>query len=205
MVEIPSGRERPAWGKMTSPNCRGRVDPGPRHYLALVTLQGAAVEGIVDTGACRTMMDIDTARALQLETEERDPDLPLRTAPFGTVTGPAGEVHPYDGRVVGAVAICFSPRVALRLPEIKLVRLREPLLLLGTDLLGPMREGWGFMHVGYDPYDLRGIIGFSKDRGADQEVVELVQAPGACIRGGEGDLQGFAGGYPRGWGGCCGR
>ena len=66
MLRVPSGRERPAWAKATAPNCRGRVDPGPRHYLALVAICGSTVEGIVDTGACRTMMDINTARALNL-------------------------------------------------------------------------------------------------------------------------------------------
>ena len=59
------------------------------------------------------------------------------------------------------------------LPEIKLVRTGDPLFLLGTDLLGPRRVGWKFMHVGYDPVDGRGLIGFSRDRGTGVELVQL--------------------------------
>ncbi len=167
MVRVPGGRERPAWAKASAPNCRGRVDPGPRHYLALVAICGSTVEGIVDTGACRTMMDINTARALALAVQERDPEDNPRRSPFGRFVGPSGQMHPYEGRVVGPVAFAFSESVVLHLPEVKLVRGYDPLLLLGTDLLSPKWQGWGFMYVGYDPRDLRGVIAFSKDRGAE--------------------------------------
>ena len=160
VVRVPGGRESPSWARKGAPNCRGRVDPGARHYLAVVAVGGAAVEGIVDTGACRTMMDITTAKALGLEVEERDPD--GMRCPFGRFFGPDGQPRPYEGRVVGTVVFHFSNRVALRLPEVKLVRGEDPLLLLGTDLLGPRMQGWGFLHVGYHPFDGRGIIAFSR-------------------------------------------
>ena len=105
-------------------------------------------------------MDINTARSLALAFEERDPDSNPRRSPFGKFFSAGGTLHPYEGRVIGAVAFQFSPRVILTLPEVKLVRGDEPLLLLGTDLLVPRQEGWGFMHIGYDPYDMRGIIAF---------------------------------------------
>ena len=131
------------------------------------------MECIVDTGACRTMMDLETARNLGLRAEERDPECHPRKAPFGRFVGPNGQSSPYEGRVQGALMFGFSKRVVLRLPEIKLTRTEQPLFLLGNDLLGPRRVGWKFMHVGYDPVDGRGIIGFSRDRGTDLEMVEL--------------------------------
>ena len=155
----------------------------------MVTVNGATVEGIVDTGACRTMMDVQTARTLGLSTEERDPEGHPRKAPFGKFVGPNSMTSPYEGRVQGAINFCFSGRVTLRLPEIKLTRTDDPLFLLGNDLLGPRRVGWKFMHVGYDPVDGKGVIGFSRDHGSDLEMVELSQAPGSCIFGGD-DLQG---------------
>ena len=69
--------------------------------------------------------------------------------------------------MLGPVAFSFSENVVLYLPEVKLVRGDDPLLLLGTDLLSPKWQGWGFMHVGYDPRNLLGVIAFSKDRGAE--------------------------------------
>ena len=96
---LPPGREAPSWAKKDAPNCRGRVDPGPRHYLVLITVNGAPVEGIVDTGACRTMMDLDTARALGLLVDEREG----RRSPFGQFFGPDGNTRPYEGRSRGAV------------------------------------------------------------------------------------------------------
>ena len=56
------------------------------------------------------------------------------------------------------------------------------------------------MHVGYDPVSGKGVIGFSRDRGTDLEMVELWQAPGSCIYGGD-DLQGSI--IPRALGGAC--
>lgn len=190
MIRVPGGRERPPWAKEGARNCRGLVDPGQRHFLACITVNGSSVEGIVDTGACRTMMDVATARSLGLKTEERDPEDHPRKAPFGKFMGPNGELSPYEGRVVGVIIFAFSGRVALRLPEIRLVRTEDPLFLLGTDLLGPRRVGWKFMHVGYHPKDGRGVIAFSRDLGTDQEFVELAQAPGGCIRSGD-ELQGI--------------
>ena len=66
--------------------------------MAVVTVNGSAVEGIVDTGAGRTMMDVATARALGLKTEERDPDDHPHKAPFGRFMGPNGLFSPYEGR-----------------------------------------------------------------------------------------------------------
>ena len=103
VLRMPPGRERPSWAKDNKPNCRGRVDPGPRHYLALITINGAPVEGIVDTGAFRTMMDIATARTLGIELEERDPDDHPRKAPFGRFFGPDCAPHPYEGRTLERV------------------------------------------------------------------------------------------------------
>ena len=77
------------------------MDPGPRHYLVLITVNGAPVEGIVDTGACRTMMDVATARSLGMSIEVRDPDAHPKKAPFGRFFGPDSNVRPYDGRSRG--------------------------------------------------------------------------------------------------------
>ena len=65
------------------------------------------------------------------------------------------------------VTLQFSARVTIRLPEIELVRTDDPLFLIGTDILGPRRVGWKFMHVGYCPRQEKGLIGFYRDRGVD--------------------------------------
>ena len=128
-------------------NCRGLVDPGARHYLALITINGAVVEGIIDTGACRTMLDINTARALGVDLE----DLVGKKGsfPFGHFYGPEGVPAPYVGRVKGATTFQFSERVKIDLQEVKLVDNPGPLLRLGNDVLQRNNGGWEFLSVGY--------------------------------------------------------
>ena len=148
VIGVAPGREPPRWASPGAINCRGLVDPGSRHYLALITVDGAVVEGIVDTGACRTMMDLRTAKALGVQLEElgRGADGKF---PFGHFYGPEGVPAPYAGRTKGPVTFRFSSEVQLVLPEVKLVDNPGPLLLLGNDLLGPYRRGWSFLSVGY--------------------------------------------------------
>lgn len=141
------GREPPSWATPGAINCRGLVDPGARHYLALITINGAVVEGIVDTGACRTMLDINTARALGVDLEDlRDTK---GSSPFGHFYGPEGVPAPYVGRTRGVTTFQFSGKVKIDLPEVKLVDNPGPLLLLGNDVLSRNREGWQFLSVGY--------------------------------------------------------
>ena len=72
--------------------------------------------------------------------------------PFGTYTGLEGKPTPYVGRVVGLVLVAFSPRVTITLPELKLVETRDPLLLMGTDMMRSLNNGgWRFLNVGYHP------------------------------------------------------
>lgn len=148
VIGVAPGREPPTWSMPGAVNCRGLVDPGTRHYLALIAVDGSLVEGIVDTGACRTMMDLRTAKALGVSLEElsRGKD---GSFPFGHFYGPEGVPAPYAGRTKGPVTFRFSKKVSLVLPEVKLVDNPGPLLLLGNDLLAPTRRGWSYLSVGY--------------------------------------------------------
>ena len=63
------------------------------------------LEGIGDTGATRTLMDMATARGVGLTMET------AHGLGFGMYFGPGSKEKPYAGRVVGPVVLRFGKDV----------------------------------------------------------------------------------------------
>jgi hypothetical protein len=76
------------------------------------------------------MIDYESAKALGLDIE-----LSNGEKSFGSFWGPAGEPVAYYGRVRGPVTVQFAKDIAFRLPEIKVIKHSEPLVIIGTDIL----------------------------------------------------------------------
>ena len=83
-------------------------------YIILVEIASAGhggkgrpvvLEGIGDTGATRTLMDMATARGVGLTMET------VHGLEFGTYFGPGSKEKPYAGRVVGPVVLHFGKEV----------------------------------------------------------------------------------------------
>ena len=126
------------------------------------------MEGIGDTGATRTLMDIATARQVGL------PIQVARGSEFGTYFGPGSKEKPYAGRILGPVVLRFGRDVTLELKEIKLIHHAEPLLLIGADVLCGGRDGWTYRAMGVGAAG-RGMIIFAN--GKRMVSLPLVNAP----------------------------
>ena len=115
----------PGWA-LGMVNVRGRVPVSKNHFTCVVGIGGACMEAIVDTGGCRSMMDLGTAKAAGLPIKLATP-----TESYGSFYGAAGEVHEYAGIVEGPVMLKFNKEVSLALPSIKLLKGDQPLVLIG--------------------------------------------------------------------------
>ena len=108
--------ELPGWAEGMK-NVRGRIPISKNHFTCVVAVNGACMEAIVDTGGCRSMMDLGTAQAAGLKVK-----LSGSGESYGSFYGAAGEVHEYAGIVEGPVELQFSREVKLQLPQIKLLK-----------------------------------------------------------------------------------
>ena len=63
------------------------------------------MEGIGDTGATRSLMDMEMARQIGLQIEV------AQGSEFGTYFGPGSKERPYAGRMVGPVVLRFGKEV----------------------------------------------------------------------------------------------
>ena len=133
MVALPpKKRGLPDWAPEGAVNCRGMVRVNPRtHYLALVAIQGAFTDAILDTGGATSMVDVSMLGPLGLKCEKAEAGKSC-----GSFWGPSGEVRSYYGRVVGPVAWQFAGGLIVYTPELKVVDHGSPLVLVGTDILG---------------------------------------------------------------------
>lgn len=89
------------------------------------------------------MIDVETARRLglniQVATAEKN---------WGSFIGPSGNPVDYFGRIQGPIRIKIGASIYLDVPDMKVVTHREPLLLLGTDVLVNGWNDWKFHYVG---------------------------------------------------------
>lgn len=174
--KLPAGaRGLPAWAPSGARNGRGLLPISRAHYTALLAINGAFCEAIVDTGGARSMIDYETAKALGLDIELADAN-----KSFGSFWGPSGSPCEYFGRVKGPVELRFSSDVAFRLPELKIIKHSEPLVLVGTDILMRSRGGWTFTYVGIHPETTTGTMVFNN--GSESQSVELVSWPKAVVQ-----------------------
>ena len=74
--------------------------------------------------------------------------------------GPSGEATHYTGIVEGPIYLRFSKDISITLPEMKIVKNKEPIVLIGTDMMvAPTdNKAWCFPHMGLDPYNRGGIV-----------------------------------------------
>ena len=143
-------RGLPLWARWDARNFRNTVVTTSDQYVILVEVASgqqsrappAVMEGIGDTGATRSLMDLETARRVGLQVEV------AHGSEFGTYFGPGSKERPYAGRVVGPVVLRFGKEVQLELRELKLIHHSEPLLLIGADVLCGGRAGWTYRAMG---------------------------------------------------------
>ena len=107
-------RGLPTWAHLEAQNHRSHVVTTSDQYVILVEIastgQGGKgrpvmLEGIADTGATHTLMDMATARGVGLTVET------AHGLEFGTYFGPGSKEKPYAGRVVGPVVLRFGKDV----------------------------------------------------------------------------------------------
>ena len=173
-TRLPEGaRGLPSWASSEAKNLRGVVSVQSSHYLGLVELNGRVVEVILDSGGARTMVDRETAIALGLKIEWAD-DQKF----FGSFSGVSSTPTRYAGRAVGPISIKFSEEVEFLLGEFKIFEYPEPIILIGTDLLGHAAKGpFTFAYLGVNPTTTAGEIIFYGRRSNIMVVCELVHAP----------------------------
>jgi hypothetical protein len=130
---------------------------------------------MLDSGGAHSMIDLHTAEMLGLDVEKT-----TATKYFGCFYSASAVPTPYAGRVRGPVEIQFSEAVTFKLKELKVIHYPEPLILIGTDLLGADSVSkYGFSYVGINPKTQVGEVVFTADGGKTVEVCELVQWPSA--------------------------
>lgn len=149
LISLPAGaRGVPSWAPPNIINCRGLVAVSKAHYLALAVVNGRLIEVMVDTGGARTMVDRMTAIKLGLNVKWSCDNPGIA----GTFSGVSGNTTEYLGVAVGPIKVQFSDKVTLHLDEIKVFDYPEPIVLIGTDLLGHTAAApYTFSYVGVNP------------------------------------------------------
>ena len=112
-------------------------------YVAQVRLGRSMVLGLIDTGACRTIIDTRTADACGLEVVR------AIDGNCGSYATPGCGATNYYGVVKGPVKFRFSPEVEVELPWIRVIDHPHCLLLFGADILryGQTMGDWGFVGI----------------------------------------------------------
>lgn len=123
----------------------------------------AVMECLLDTGGAKTMIDLGTARKAGLPLV-----YPTKERHLGFFYGPSGEPTAYAAVVEGPVHLRFGADVVLAIPELKVVHNKDPIILVGTDVMRarPSEKlgGWGFHYVGLEPRSRAGVVQFYKLR-----------------------------------------
>ena len=166
----------PAWASSGCANHRGVVSTMSEQYVLLVEVDTraaggrapAVTEAIGDTGATRSLIDMELARSMGLPIQR------AKGTDCGTYFGPGSEERPYVGRVIGPITLRFNKEVTIELRELKVIAHNEPLLLIGADVLCGGRSGWSYRSIGVGPTG-RGVLTFANGRRT--VAVPLVNAP----------------------------
>ena len=106
-------RGLPLWARWDARNFRNTVVTTSDQYVILVEVASGqqnrpppvVMEGIGDTGATRSLMDLKAARQVGLQVEV------AQGSEFGTYFGLGSKERPYAGHVVGPVVLCFRKEV----------------------------------------------------------------------------------------------
>lgn len=89
---------------------------------------------LLDTAGARTMIDLQTAELVGLPVERTTP-----SKYFGSFISATAVPTPYAGRVKGPISLRFSANVEINIKEMKVIDYPEPLVLIGSDVLGAHR------------------------------------------------------------------
>ena len=121
----------------------------------------AVIECLLDTSGAKTMIDLGTERKAGLPLVH-----PTKERHLGFFYGPSGEPTAYAAVVEGPVHLRCGSDVVLAIPELKVVHNKDPIILLGTDVMkaNPSEKlgGWGFHYVGLDPRSRAGVVQFCR-------------------------------------------
>lgn len=143
------------------------------HYYALASLNNRISEILLDSGGARTMIDKETAVQLGLTIEWADENNFL-----GTFSGISATPVKYAGRAVGPITLKFNEKVTFNLQELRIFDFPEPIILIGTDLLGhAAKADYTFAYLGVNPVSKVGEIVFYDMKKGGVSICELVQAP----------------------------
>ena len=143
-------------------NLRGRLPLSHSHFTGVLALEKpghpskSVMECLLDTGGAKTMIDLGTAWKAGLPLV-----YPTKERHLGFFYGPSGEPTAYAAIVEGLVYLRFGPDVVLDIPELKVMHNKDPIILVGTDVMKarPSEKlgGWGFHYVGLDPCSRAGV------------------------------------------------
>lgn len=173
--KLPAGaRGLPEWAPKGAKNARGVCQVSSSHYLGLACVEGAVIEVTLDSGGGRTMIDANTAKLIGLDVEWASET----NKHYGTFSGVSGSSCQYLGVTRGPVNIQFAPGVTFRLKELKVFNYPEPLLLVGTDLLGfSPTNNCTFSYLGINPLTATGEVVFYDRTKKALISCELVYSP----------------------------
>ena len=121
----------PDWALSSCINARGVTMTSPSHYIALCGLGNGVCNVLLDTAGAKTMIDLQTAELLGPEVEHT-----TASKYFGSFISATAVPTPYAGRVKGPISLRFSENVVFQIKEMKIIQYPDPLILVGSDILG---------------------------------------------------------------------
>jgi hypothetical protein len=109
-------------------------------YIGNLGVNGVLISCIVDTGAHRTIIDQQMAKALGLTVRTKD----IQCGRFSVPGSDA--IHAYAGVVEGITTLRISENVEAKVENMRVIDHPHPFKLLGADVLsgGRSAESWNF-------------------------------------------------------------
>ncbi len=98
-------------------------------YVITVQVDKAVIQAMLDTGGYVTLLDIESAKQMNLDYEE------AVNGNLGYYYSPGYQPVAYAGVVHGPVELRFSESVVVTIPYIKLINSNRRLAILGVDFL----------------------------------------------------------------------
>ncbi len=119
----------PAWAAGLE-DMRGLLRWDSTQTVVSFAVNGKLALGVVDTGACKTIIDETTARALGLKLK------PSVDGNCGTFSVPgSGARQQYAGVVEDPVVLQFGEHIRFCLKDLRVLKHPYPLVLIGADIL----------------------------------------------------------------------
>ncbi len=144
--------------------------------MAVVGLQGAICNAIIDTGACKSLIDRRLAEAMRLPIEV------AQNNDWGTYIGAGAMEKAYYGGIRGPINVRFDGMVNVALPYLRVIDHSHPILLIGADILRSSHASPGLWHFGGvvnkpTPMEFRSYLIFGHPNYEDR-AIQLASCPG---------------------------